>query len=99
MCSLHNVHEKNIYRAGHVSLSVHIIQLDLVSMVTLVSLMSCPVLEVATLPAFVSGSSKKMAVFSVVAPCSLVEVYQRFRRTCCLHHQGNEQAKLDTCSR
>jgi hypothetical protein len=31
--------------------------------------------------------STKMAVFWVVAPCSLVEVYQRFRRICCLHHQ------------
>jgi hypothetical protein len=30
----------------------------------------------------------KMAVFWVVAPCSLVEVYRRFRGTCCLHHQG-----------
>jgi hypothetical protein len=29
-----------------------------------------------------------MAVFWVVAPCSLVEVYQRFRGPCCLHHQG-----------
>jgi hypothetical protein len=29
-----------------------------------------------------------MAVFWVVAPCSLVEVYQRFRGSCCLHHQG-----------
>jgi hypothetical protein len=26
-----------------------------------------------------------MAVFWVVAPCSLVEVYRRFRGTCCLH--------------
>jgi hypothetical protein len=26
----------------------------------------------------------KMAVFWVVAPCSLVEVYQRFRGPCCL---------------
>jgi hypothetical protein len=34
--------------------------------------------------------STKMAVFWVVAPCSLVEVYQRFRGPCCLHHQGNE---------
>jgi hypothetical protein len=25
-----------------------------------------------------------------VAPCSLIEVYQRFRGTCCLHHQGDE---------
>jgi hypothetical protein len=30
----------------------------------------------------------KMAVFWVVAPCSLVEVYQRFRSPCCLHHKG-----------
>jgi hypothetical protein len=30
----------------------------------------------------------KIAVFWVVAPCSLVEVYQRFRGPCCLHHQG-----------
>jgi hypothetical protein len=33
---------------------------------------------------------KKMAVFWVVAPCSLTEVYQRFRGPCCLHHQGDE---------
>jgi hypothetical protein len=32
----------------------------------------------------------KIAVFWVVAPCSLVEIYQRFRRPCCLHHQGDE---------
>jgi hypothetical protein len=32
--------------------------------------------------------STKVAVFCVVAPCSLVEVYQRFRGPCCLHHQG-----------
>jgi hypothetical protein len=29
-----------------------------------------------------------MAVFSVVAPCSLLEACQRFRGPCCLHHQG-----------
>jgi hypothetical protein len=29
----------------------------------------------------------KIAVFWVVAPCSLAEVYQRFRGDCCLHHQ------------
>jgi hypothetical protein len=29
-----------------------------------------------------------MAVFWVVAPCSLVEIYQRFRGRGCLHHQG-----------
>jgi hypothetical protein len=33
--------------------------------------------------------STKMAVLWVVAPCSLVEVYQRFRGSCCLHHQGD----------
>jgi hypothetical protein len=31
----------------------------------------------------------KMAVVCVVEPCSLVEVYRRFRGTCCLHHQGD----------
>jgi hypothetical protein len=34
--------------------------------------------------------STKMAVFWVVAPCSLVEVYKRFRGPCCLHHQGDK---------
>jgi hypothetical protein len=33
-----------------------------------------------------------MAVFWVVTPCSLVEVYQRFRNPCCLRHQGDEKA-------
>jgi hypothetical protein len=32
--------------------------------------------------------STKMAVFWVVAPCSLVDVYRRFRGPCFLHHQG-----------
>jgi hypothetical protein len=31
----------------------------------------------------------KMAVFWVVAPCTLVWVYQRFRGLYCLHHQGH----------
>jgi hypothetical protein len=30
-----------------------------------------------------------MAVFWAVAPCSPVEVYQRFRGPCCLHYQGD----------
>jgi hypothetical protein len=34
--------------------------------------------------------STNMAVFWVVAPCSLVKVYQRFRGPCYLHHQGDE---------
>jgi hypothetical protein len=36
-------------------------------------------------------SVTKMAVFWVVAPCSLVEVYQRFRGPYCLHHQGDRR--------
>jgi hypothetical protein len=38
----------------------------------------------------ISGShaaNMKMAVFCVVTPCSLVEVYRRFRGASCLHHQ------------
>jgi hypothetical protein len=35
--------------------------------------------------------STKMAIIRVVTPCSLVEVYQRFRGPCCLHHQENVQ--------
>jgi hypothetical protein len=31
-----------------------------------------------------------MGVFCVVAACSLVEVYRRFRGACYLHHQGDE---------
>jgi hypothetical protein len=34
----------------------------------------------------------KIAVFWVVAPCSLVEVYQRFRGPCCLHHTTQKTA-------
>jgi hypothetical protein len=32
----------------------------------------------------------KMAIFWVVVPCSLVEVHQRFRSSCCLRHQGDD---------
>jgi hypothetical protein len=35
----------------------------------------------------------KMAVFWVVAPCSLVEVYRRFKGACCLHHKGDVGSK------
>jgi hypothetical protein len=34
-----------------------------------------------------------MAVFWVVAPCSLVVVYRRFSGPCCLHHQGDRTAE------
>jgi hypothetical protein len=32
-----------------------------------------------------------MAVFWVVAPCSLAEVKRRFTGACCLHNQGNDR--------
>jgi hypothetical protein len=35
-----------------------------------------------------TAASMKMAVFWVVAPCSLVKVYRCFRDTCCHHHQA-----------
>jgi hypothetical protein len=38
--------------------------------------------------------SMKIAVFWVVAPCSLVEVYQRSTGPCCLHHQGDRPTSL-----
>jgi hypothetical protein len=36
------------------------------------------------------GGEYEMTVFWVVAPCSLVEVHQRFRGSCCLHHHGGK---------
>jgi hypothetical protein len=39
--------------------------------------------------------STKMDVFWVVAPCSLVEVYQRFRGPCCFHHQGGSPTVIN----
>jgi hypothetical protein len=36
------------------------------------------------------AASMNMAVFWVVAPCSLVDVYRRFRGASCLHHQGDD---------
>jgi hypothetical protein len=37
---------------------------------------------------------KKMAVFWVVALCSLVEVYRRFRGICCLHYHTRRHENL-----
>jgi hypothetical protein len=37
-----------------------------------------------------TAATLKMAVFWVVAVCSLVEVYRRFRGARCLHYQGDE---------
>jgi hypothetical protein len=36
----------------------------------------------------------KMAVFWVVAPCSLVDVYRRFRDACCLHQNDDSRSFL-----
>jgi hypothetical protein len=36
----------------------------------------------------------KMAVFCVVTPSSLVEVFRHFRGACCFHHQGDESETL-----
>jgi hypothetical protein len=36
-----------------------------------------------------------MAVFWVIAPCSPVEVYRRFRGPYCLHHQGDDNGSDD----
>jgi hypothetical protein len=35
------------------------------------------------------GGEYEETVYWDAAPCSLVEVYRRFRGTFCLHHQGN----------
>jgi hypothetical protein len=39
-------------------------------------------------------ASMKVTTFGVVAPCSLVEVYRRFRRAICLHYQGGDTASI-----
>jgi hypothetical protein len=41
--------------------------------------------------------SSKMAVYCVVAPCSLVEIYQRFGGPYCLHHQDDEGSIISHC--
>jgi hypothetical protein len=45
---------------------------------------------------FLTTVSTKIAAFWVLAPCSLVEVYRRFRGPCCLHHQvGDDGGSKD----
>jgi hypothetical protein len=41
-----------------------------------------------------TAARMEMAVFWVVAPCSLIEVYQSFKGTCCLHYQGDVEALI-----
>jgi hypothetical protein len=36
-----------------------------------------------------TAANMKTAAFRVVSQCSLVEVYRRFKDTCCLHYQGD----------
>jgi hypothetical protein len=36
-------------------------------------------------------AASKKTVFWLVAPCSLVEVYRRFRGACYVHHHGGNQ--------
>jgi hypothetical protein len=48
---------------------------------------------------FLTAVSLKMAVFWDVAPCSLVEVYRRFRGAYCLHHQGGDGKSKQTTRR
>jgi hypothetical protein len=38
-----------------------------------------------------TAASTKTDLFWVVAPCSLVVVYQSFRGPCCLHNQGDHR--------
>jgi hypothetical protein len=40
------------------------------------------------------AASMMMAVFWVVEPCSLIEVYRRFKGAFCLHHQGDDEEAL-----
>jgi hypothetical protein len=48
-----------------------------------------PLIEIQEGFEVLTAVSMKMDVFWVVAPCSLVDVYQRFRGPCCLHHQDD----------
>jgi hypothetical protein len=50
----------------------------------------CPLVQVSSVRFQVfTAASMKMAVFWIVVPCSLVEVYQCFRGACYFHHHGN----------
>jgi hypothetical protein len=41
-----------------------------------------------------TAACTKMTPFCDIAPCSLVEVDQRFRGAYCLHHQGDDSLTL-----
>jgi hypothetical protein len=44
------------------------------------------------------GRSSDLAttIFCILAPCSLVEVYRRFRGACCLHRRGDDRNNQNT---
>jgi hypothetical protein len=56
----------------------------LLSLCLSLELSFCPYLSAYLRFQVLTAASMKMAVFWVVAPCSLVEVYRRFRGACCL---------------
>jgi hypothetical protein len=47
-------------------------------------------LKKSTPPSAREQSVSMETVFRGVTPCSLIEVYRRFRGACCLHHQGDQ---------
>jgi hypothetical protein len=53
----------------------------------------CSVVICGMIAYLYSNKFVKIAVFWVVAPCSLVEVFQRFSGPCCLHYQGVESSE------
>jgi hypothetical protein len=47
---------------------------------------------------FLTTASMKRAVFSVVALCSLVQIYRHFRGTCCLQHQYDKCLMMEAAN-
>jgi hypothetical protein len=56
------------------------------------SFMPCASLHNSVGTEVLTAVRTNMALFWVVAPCSLVDVYQRFRGPCSLHHQSEQNA-------
>jgi hypothetical protein len=60
-----------------------------------------PYFFVSSALSFVSSKQirkTKMTVGWVVVPCSLADVYRRFRGFCCLHHQGDWSPLVEAVS-
>jgi hypothetical protein len=45
-----------------------------------------------------TAASTNMAILWIVAACSLVGFYRRFRGSCCLHHQGDDHPETSETS-